>query len=38
MELHNKNGPLPKYRMSFTVGGLFYQETVIAADLDSRTG
>ena len=33
MELHNKNGSLPKYRMSFTVGGLFYQEAVIAADL-----
>jgi hypothetical protein len=33
MELHNKNGSLTKYRMSFTVGGLFYQEAVIAADL-----
>ena len=33
MELHNKNGSLPKYRMSFTVGGLFYQEAVSAADL-----
>ena len=33
MELHNKNGSLPKYRMSFTVGGLFYQEAIIAANL-----
>jgi len=33
MELHNKNGSLPKYRMSFTVGGLFYQESVSVADL-----
>lgn len=33
MELYNKNGSLPKYRMSFTVGGLFYQEAVLAADL-----
>ncbi len=33
MELHNKNGSLPKYRMSFTVGGLLYQEAVSAADL-----
>ncbi|MBF0232704.1 MAG: DUF1819 family protein [Desulfamplus sp.] len=33
MELHNKNGSLPKYLMSFTVGGLFYQEAVSAADL-----
>jgi len=33
MELHNKNSSLPKYRMSFTVGGLFYQEAVSAADL-----
>ncbi len=31
--MHNKNGSLPKYRMSFTVGGLFYQEAVSAADL-----
>ena len=33
MELHNKNGSLPKYRMSFTVGGLLYQEAVSTADL-----
>lgn len=33
MELYNKNGSLPKYRMSFTVGGLFYQEAVLSADL-----
>lgn len=33
MELHNKNSLLPKYRMSFTVGGLFYQEAVSAVDL-----
>ncbi|CCK81025.1 DUF1819 family protein [Desulfobacula toluolica] len=33
MGLHNKNGSLPKYRMSFTVGGLFYQESVSAAEL-----
>lgn len=33
MELYNKKGSLPKYRMSFTVGGLFYQEAVLAADL-----
>ena len=33
MELHNNNSLLPKYRMSFTVGGLFYQEAVLAADL-----
>jgi hypothetical protein len=33
MELHNKNGSLLKYRMSFTVGGLLYQEAVSTADL-----
>ena len=33
MELHNKHDSLPKYRMSFTVGGLFYQEAVSAAAL-----
>lgn len=33
MELHNNNASLPKYRMSFTVGGLFYQEALLAADL-----
>ncbi len=33
MALQNKHGSLLKYRMSFTVGGLFYQESVLAADL-----
>ena len=33
MELLNKNDSSPKYRMSFTVGGLFYQEAVSAVDL-----
>ena len=33
MELHNKNSSLPRYRMSFTVGGLFYQEAISAVDL-----
>ncbi len=33
MVLHNRNSFLPKYRMSFTVGGLFYQEAVSATDL-----
>ncbi len=33
MALQNKHGSLLKYRMSFTVGGLFYQEAVLAADL-----
>ena len=37
MALHNNNGSLPKYRMSFTVGGLFYQEAVLAAELYEKS-
>ena len=33
MELLNQNGSLLKYRMSFTVGGLLYQESVSTVDL-----
>lgn len=37
MELHNKNSLLSKYRMSFTVGGLLYQEAVSAANLYTKS-
>ena len=33
MEFNNKKASPPKYKMSFTVGGLFYQESIIAIDL-----
>lgn len=33
MEFNNKKASSPKYKMSFTVGGLFYQESIIAVDL-----
>lgn len=33
MEFNNKKTSSPKYKMSFTVGGLFYQESIIAVDL-----
>lgn len=37
MELHNKNSLLSKYRMSFTVGGLLYQEAASAANLYTKS-
>jgi hypothetical protein len=36
MEFNNKKASPPKYKMSFTVGGLFYQESIIAIDLYVR--
>lgn len=37
MASHNNNRSLPKYRMSFTVGGLFYQEALLAAELYGKS-
>ena len=33
MEYYNKKESPPKYKMSFTVGGLFFQEAIIAIEL-----